>query len=320
MDHRYTQALGAHQKLRIALGVRKTISQRICSALAGLAVVCSTTALSAQAHPPVVQPRPEYLGFDRNLYPGDAALAALRKHFDFVAYWVTNPPGERQNSWLGRRATLAAHGFGFAVLADGRTDAEIVRATRTSGSSPAALGEADADAAVAATRREGFRLGTVLFLDQEEGGRMLPEQADYLLGWTERVAHSGLRPGVYLSGQRVADGAGKTITTAEDVPSRIAEKKLTPVVLWVYQDACPPSNGCSLRPPPLADSGTPEAVIWQYAQSPRRPQVTRACAQTYAANGDCILADLQNSHERALYLDLNLSSSPDPSAAIGEVP
>ncbi len=249
----------------------------------------------------------QYAGFDRNDYPGDAALSSLREHFDFVGYWVTNPPGENGNSWLGKRALLASRGFGFAVLANGRTDAEIVRATKAAGRSAKALGEADAEAAVAATRREGFTAGTVVFLDQEEGGRMLPEQAEYLFGWTERVAGSGLRAGVYLSGQPVSDGDGRTITTAEDVLEHIAKGKLHPVAVWVYQDGCPPSNGCSVTLPPLDASGTAEAVIWQFAQSPRRPAVTKACARTYAADGNCYAPGGR------LFVDLDVGSSADPS-------
>ena len=44
-----------------------------------------------------------YIGFDRNDYPGEAALPALRKYFSFTGYWLTNPPGERENTWVGKR-------------------------------------------------------------------------------------------------------------------------------------------------------------------------------------------------------------------------
>ncbi|HEX6465839.1 MAG TPA: hypothetical protein VFZ99_00960, partial [Terriglobales bacterium] len=45
--------------------------------------------------------RTAYLGFDRNLYPGDENLALLRKTFSFTGYWLNNPPGEQSNTWLG---------------------------------------------------------------------------------------------------------------------------------------------------------------------------------------------------------------------------
>jgi hypothetical protein len=248
----------------------------------------------------------QYVGFDRNDYPGDEALPALRRHFDFVGYWLTNPPGERANSWMGKRALIRSQGFGFLVLANGRTDAEI----KAAGQDAAATGRKDAAAAVAAAVREGFSPGTVVFLDQEEGGRLLPEQAAYLFAWTEAVSAAGFRAGVYCSGQAVGDGPGKTITTAQDIQQQVAARGLRPVVLWIYQDACPPANGCTLRPPPLAMSETPDAAVWQYAQSPRRRAVTQACSKSYAADGNCYVRDPEL---KGIFVDLNVAGEGDPS-------
>lgn len=269
-------------------------------------------------------PAAPYLGFDRNDYPGDAALRILRKHFSFVGYWITNPPGEHENSWAGKRSLLLAQGFGFLVLANGRLDAEILAQQRSHHITPAALGHQDALAAVDSASREHFPPGTTLFLDQEEGGRLLPEQAAYLLSWTETVAASSFHPGSYLSGQPVDEGHGHTITTAQDIQQRIAASQkqtqpLHPIALFVYQDACPPSNGCTLNPPPISASGTPNTAVWQYAQSPRRPEVTRACAKTFAADGNCYLSNAARTSDPAIksldtiHLDLSVAASPDPS-------
>jgi Domain of unknown function (DUF1906) len=249
-------------------------------------------------------PAQSYAGFDMNLYPGDDALPALRKHFAYAGYWLTNPPGDHSNGWVGKRDLLVQQGFGFLVLANGRLDREIKLAHMT----PAALGQKDAAAAVAAATREHFPAKTIIFLDQEEGGRLLPEQMGYLLAWTETVAKLGYRPGVYASGQPVHEGPGVTITTAEDISTHIAAQHLHEVALWVAQDACPPSTGCTLQPPPMAASGTPDALVWQYSQSPRRRELTRSCAKTYAANGSCYAGELTK-----LPLDMNASASPDPS-------
>jgi hypothetical protein len=250
----------------------------------------------------------EHIGFDRNDYPGDAALPVLRKHFSFVGYWLTNPPGETSNSWQGRRDTLLKQGFGFLVLANGKDDAVILKTMKAAKLSAQAVGRRDAETAVGAAQREHFPAGTIVFLDQEEGGRLLPEQADYLFGWTEAILRSPYKAGAYVSGQAVPDGPGKTITTAQDIQVQAAIKHLQPVALWVYDDGCPPSNGCTLRPPPLSASGTPDAVVWQYAQSPRRKEITSSCAKTYGADGNCTLAELPGVH-----LDLSVSSSADPS-------
>jgi hypothetical protein len=256
-----------------------------------------------QAHE---ESRKSYIGFDRNDYPGDAALSALKRHFDFVGYWLTNPPGEQQNSWSGRRAALEENGFGFLVLANGKTDAEI----KANGKDAAGLGRKDGAAAATAASHEGFHPQTVLFLDQEEGGRLLPEQADYLFAWTEAVAASGFLPGVYGSGQRVDEGHGQSITTATDIQAQVVSRHLHPIILWVYQDACPPSNGCTLQPPALSASGTAGADVWQYAQSPRRRENTAACAKTYAADGNCYIREPNLSN---IQVDLSVATSDDPS-------
>ncbi|MGH9597931.1 MAG: glycoside hydrolase domain-containing protein [Edaphobacter sp.] len=248
-----------------------------------------------------------HVGFDSNDYPGDAALPALRKHFAFVGYWLTNPPGAHQNNWVGKRDALLRNGFGFLVLANGKTDAEIKRSKRT-GTTPAALGKKDAATAIAAAQHEHFPARTILFLDQEEGGRLDDNQSGYLLAWTETVAHSDYLPGVYASGQPVDDAPGKTITTIQNIREMVAAQHLHEIAFWVYQDACPPANGCTLDPPPLTSSGTPNVIAWQYAQSPRRKAITAACSKTYAADGNCYAPDLPT-----IMLDLSVASSSDPS-------
>lgn len=250
----------------------------------------------------------QHLGFDRNEYPGDAALPGLRRHFSFVGYWLTNPPRETSNNWRGKREILLKNDFGFLVLANGREEAQITAAQRATRATPLAQGQADGAAAVAAAKREHFPAGTVIFLDQEEGGRLTDGQLGYIRGWVQRVTDGGYRPGVYGSGQPVEDGPGVTITTAQDIRARVDSGLKDKVVLWVYQDACPPSNGCTLRPPPLSASGTPDAEVWQYAQSPQQKERTRACTKTYAADGNCYVPGLPGIH-----LDLNLAATSDPS-------
>ena len=266
------------------------------------AIILFTSIISAQQ--PAAGP---HLGFDRNDYPGDAALPALRQHFAFSGYWLNNPPGEHQNTWAGKREAFLRNNFGFLVLFNGRLDAEILKAQK-SGTTSAALGQKDAAAAITAAQREHFPAHTILFLDQEEGGRLLPEQSAYLFAWTEAIASSAYSPGAYVSGQPVPDNPGQTITTAQNIREQVAAKHLHPVALFVYQDACPPSNGCTFNPPAITAAGTPDIAAWQYAQSPRRPEITRSCAKTYAPDGNCYAPNLPK-----LHLDLSVSTSSDPS-------
>ena len=255
---------------------------------------------------PVV--RGQYVGFDRNDYPGTARLAELHRAFAFAGYWLNAPPGETANTWAGHRGDLVRAGFGFLVLANGRLEAQLKKA-----GDAASLGRKDAADAIAAAGREGFPAKTILFLDQEEGGRLTNLQAAYFFAWTEAVAASPYIAGSYLSGQASPDGTGLDgkpllITTAQDVRETIAAKHLHPVVFWVAQDSCPPAPGCTVTAPHLTESGTLDAHVWQYAQSPRRPALTRACAATYAADNQCYAGVSKD-----LLLDLNVADSADPS-------
>lgn len=241
-----------------------------------------------------------HYGFDKNEYPGDSLLPGLHRSFAYAGYWLNNPPGAKANSWAGKRATLKANGFGFLILYNGRLDAELKN------KDAAALGRADAVAAMAAANREGFATGAILFLDQEEGGRLLPEQSAYLFSWVETIRSSSYKPGVYCSGILVPEGSG-FISTARDISSH--DRNLD---LWVANDQCPPAPGCALPKKPLkaASSGVEQALVWQYAQSPRT-QFARQCSANYANDNQCYAPDLP--HTPNSFVDLNVSSSPDPS-------
>lgn len=271
-----------------------------------LTVAAPQSVTLAQVHPRTPS-SPQHLGFDRNLYPGDDRLPSLRKHFAFTGYWLNNPPGETTNTWRGKRDLLLRHNFGFLLLFNGRLDAEILKAERRK-TNPETLGKQDADLAVAAAQREHFPPGSILFLDQEEGGRLLAEQSSYLFAWTEAIASSAYKPGIYLSGQPVEDSPGKTITTAQDVREQIVARHLHSIAFFVYQDSCPPSNGCTVSPPSIFAAGTPDVAAWQFAQSPRRPENTAACRKTYAADNNCYAPGVPK-----IYLDLDVATSDDPS-------
>jgi hypothetical protein len=244
-----------------------------------------------------------YLGFDANDYPGDAALAGLRSTFSFAGYWLNVPPGSKSNGWIGKRQALLEAGFGFLVLFNGRTSNQL-----KSPASAASLGKADAELAVAAARQEGFHSGAVIFLDQEEGGRMTDAQITYIVAWTDEVIAGNFSGGIYCSGMPAKEGKG-TIVTAKDIRSRAGDR---PIEYFVYNDACPPSPGCvyAKNAPAPSGSGVAFASIWQFAQSPRRHEFTKNCARTYHAEGNCYAP---GAAAGSAMLDLNSAASPDPS-------
>lgn len=244
-----------------------------------------------------------YLGFDRNRFPGDATLGLLKQTFSFAGYWLNNPPGESSNTWRAKREILSSYGFGFLVLFNGRLDREL-----KSPSAAKLLGMRDATVAVGAAKKEGFPQGAVIFLDQEEGGRMLPEQRQYVYAWVDGVNASGYRAGVYCSGMPVQEGGGRTIISANDLSDKRAGRD---IVFFVYNDSCPPSSGCTLSQnvPSPDQGGVPFASVWQYAQSPRWPEFTAACPAHYAADDQCYAPTVAG-----IYVDLDSASSPDPSS------
>jgi hypothetical protein len=250
-----------------------------------------------------------YLGFDRNDYPGNSNLKILRQSFSYSGYWLNNPPGAKTNSWMGKRKTLQAAGFGFLVLFNGRTYAEI-----KSAGDPTKLGSSDADAAVSAARAEGFPSQTIIFLDQEQGGRLLPEQRAYLHAWVDGVTSAHFAAGVYCSGIAAREDSRTSIVTAEDIRKNAGGREMK---YWVVNDSCPPSPGCTVSKKNLSPgaSGISFADIWQFAQSPKRSDFARSCSATYNKDGNCYPPGIVPGEDPAqkLHVDLDVATSRDPS-------
>ena len=165
------------------------------------------------------------------------------------------------------------------MLFNGRLYKDLKTVARAS-----ALGKSDAQVAVAAAKHEGFPAGTIIFLDQEQGGRMLPEQKAYIYSWIDGVNATGFETGIYCSGMANAKDGG--VITAEDIRENAGGRKIS---YWVTNDACPPSPGCAFprRSPNPAGSGISFAEVWQFAQSPKRTEVAAGCPKNYDRDGSC---------------------------------
>ena len=201
------------------------------------------------------------------------------------------------------------------VLFNGRLSAELV------GKDAAALGRSDGSAAVEAALREGFPSNLRIFLDQEEGGRLLQEQGQYILSWINAVRQRGARAGVYCSGIDVADETGR-INTAEDIEKLVSagakpsqHPSTNELRFWVANDQCPPAPGCTRTnlPPSLgARLNEPQRIeVWQYALSPRRTQFSSSCPRNVAEDAYCYAPGLPRNS--TTFIDLDVSNSPDPS-------
>jgi hypothetical protein len=266
-----------------------------------LLVVLLLTFMSIFSSPAVGQSS-SYLGFDRNDYPGDANLVALHQTFAFSGYWLNNPPGASANTWAGKRGKLEAAGFGFLVLFNGRLYKDLLH-------NAAALGQADGKAAVISAWHEGFPGHTTIFLDVEQGGRMLPEQKAYIYAWVDAVTANGFRAGVYCSGIPAKERK-ISIVTADDIRENAGGRK---IMFFVTNDVCPPSPGCALPRKPLApaESGINFAEVWQYAQSPKREDFAAKCPANYSADGNCYPPGADPALK--LHVDVETATSGDPS-------
>ena len=246
-----------------------------------------------------------FLGMDRNDYPGDANMQLLRKTFVFTGYWLNNPPGAERNTWAGNRANLQTMGFGFLLLSNGREYNEL----KASGDA-ARVGSRDAAAAVKAAASEGFPKRAIIFLDQEQGGRMLPEQRAYIHAWVDGIVKGGYGAGIYCSGIAFRESSNISVVTANDIRDNAGGREIH---FFISNDRCGPAPGCvfpSAAPNP-AKSGMTFAKVWQYAQSPRRPEMTAACRQTYAPDNNCYPPGV--APNSGLHIDVDSADSADPS-------
>src|SRR5579883_3126365 len=107
---------GIRDMLRYLRDTRIAVAFPLLAAATLLA--CHAAPRDSAALPPANLPDPPryFLGFDRNDYPGDAAMKVLRKDFAFTGFWLGPPPGETSSSWSGKRGLLHSLGYGFLPL------------------------------------------------------------------------------------------------------------------------------------------------------------------------------------------------------------
>ena len=200
-----------------------------------------------------------YLGFDRNDYPGDQVLEQLRQTFAYTGFWLNHPPGEKTNSWAGKRQILQSAGFGFLVLFNGRLSAVLNVLER----SPAGQVRRPGSRGLRAARRFSVRSDHL-----PRSGRGRPDAArsrrlTFTPGWTVSPRPASA-PAFTVPGIAAKEDGGVSIITAEDIRQNAAGRE---IAFWVANDGCPPSPGCAFprRAPSPAESGIEFAAGWQFA-------------------------------------------------------
>ena len=210
------------------------------SAMADVAagVAQAAAAVTGQSSPIAdAYTRGHYIGFDTHTYPGTPVMRAW-KHtpgspYDWVGYYLPSPCHD-DKSWVGKRDTLVAMGWGLAVVYVGQ---------QTWGRAPRALTSAQRDAirrrtdcsadlvtadegtrngsdAVKRAVGEGFPPGAVIFLDIERMETIPAGVRQYYRAWVAQVLANGTyRPGIYAhehNAQTIFDDVKATFLAAGD--------------------------------------------------------------------------------------------------------
>jgi len=156
-----------------------------------------------------------YVGFDTHTYPGTVVMKAWKEApgapYSWVGYYLPSPC-HANASWTGKRDTLQQMGWGVAVVYVGQqtwgktprkltqnlADALRKRSPCSTDLISAEEGVRNADDAVERASNEGFRPGTIVFLDLERMEKIPPAMRDYYRAWVARMlATDKYQPGIY---------------------------------------------------------------------------------------------------------------------------
>ena len=254
-----------------------------------IAAACSERGITS----PTPLPGGSHPGFDTSIYPGDATMSAWLKPdspYEWVGYYL-QAPCHRDPSWMGKRATLTAMGWGLAVLFVGQqtfdgvpniqvpptmdrgaeelhgeplraragimvppTAAEIQSGTVTCSRTllTTEQGTTDAIDAVTKTASEGFPPGTVIYLDIEHMDVITASMEAYYRAWVQQVlADARFRPGIYVHKANAA-------SIYDGVRRAYSDMGISgSAVFWVTS---PDGFGLDKSP---QDVGLPWASVWQ---------------------------------------------------------
>lgn len=193
-----------------------------------------------------------YAGFDRADCPEISFMAKLKAETNLVWCGFYLPaPSQAGTTWRGKRAVLAAQGWGFAPVYVGQQvvgpGSHLVNAEQ---------GTIDGAHACAAMSAEGFPQKSWVYLDLENGPPLGAAQRDYLAAWVDAVEVNGYCAGVYCS-----------FMLAEQVAALRPSARI-----WVFHVRTVSPHivgGTTFASPDPAQSGFPGAVLWQHDDEAR---------------------------------------------------
>lgn len=202
-----------------------------------LTAVCLATAVGCGSDGSTAVPSPTgptdgspsttitFPGLDAANYPGDAAMRAWlypSSPYFWTGYYLA-APCHRDVTWTGRRATLAAMGWGITAIYVGQQDwtqiptasarravdiprgdvsatASGLAVTCSASLLSAAQGSVEAADAIDKMSADGFPSQSIVFLDVEYVTAVTPPLLEYYRAWIGAVlADNRYRPGVYAA-------------------------------------------------------------------------------------------------------------------------
>lgn len=231
-----------------------------------------------------------FAGFDRLDYPGDSFMKTLygETNLCWCGFYLAPAPSQgRGTSWMPKKSYLEQLGWGFAPLYLGQQasgpGSHIVTA---------AQGKLDAQNAANLAATAGFDVGSIIYLDIEQGAPVGAAMLAYYDAWVSELEDkTNYSPGVYCSFYQVAQ--------------KLSDKNSLPY-FWVFninKYTCGQAKGgvqnvgktAPFPAPDPAQSGVSFAKIWQYVQG------TSGCSVQTKSGGS-----IQN-------FDFDSSTSQDPS-------
>lgn len=188
-----------------------------------------------------------FRGFDTDIFPGFDVMQAIKPNFDFVGYYL-RAPSHPDQSWVGKRSGLLQLGYGLAPIFVGQ---EV--AGPGSHNVTAEQGERDGVAAAQAMLAEGFKPGSRVYLDLENGPPFGKPEAAYVAAMLRACAAGGIDAGVYVSHAMVT--------------AVLAQNPGVPVWLFKVPTVSRTTASAPFTPPNPALGGLSAAVAWQYRQN-----------------------------------------------------
>ena len=147
-------------------------------------------------------PKPIY-GVDISVFPGLTAMEWLRKNANvrFACFYLGPTDNHGDPSWMNRRTALAVTGWGMIPTYVGQ-QAHVKKANVLVPNPElnAARGTKDGGEACNLMTVAGFALGSIVYLDLEEGDQPTGPYQAYIIAWIEAVKARSFVPAIYCPG------------------------------------------------------------------------------------------------------------------------